>query len=70
MQKVETLGKLLMPFKVQWGAVGNTLFCLKGVLESSLYYISLNTVFTEKPVSLDLAESLLCYNEESDFHQK
>lgn len=34
----------------------NTLFCLKVVLESSLYNVALNTIFTGKPVSLELAE--------------
>lgn len=54
---IQILGKLLIPFKVWWGVVCNTLFWLKGILESSLYRVALNTIFTGKPVSLDLAES-------------
>lgn len=34
----------------------NTLFCLKGVLESSLYFVVLSTIFTGVSVSLNLAE--------------
>lgn len=53
---IEILGKLLIPFEIWWGVLCNTLFWLKGVLEISLYHIALNTIFTGKPVSLDLAE--------------